>query len=390
MLVLLLRFYSDDRNVGKTVVSTAGKGVTKVASTGVKGVTTVAQTAQKGVTTVAQTAQKGVTTVATTAASGVTTVATTAASGVTAGASIAANTAKTGASMAAGAATGAVGEVGKSISRATTGNSVEKRHVSRNANEMDIFCSDLYTVEYVMEEMEKVKKTTDITTITFEDCATRGDQNIFKAAINLITETAVRLDNAEGGPKKANKFERVWEAITFLECISSAEDYAIYTSEKKQFQALLRRMLKMKGISSMPIKFQVKIEIHSFMNMEEAMALLDVIGKDETILAVKFPHLSKEKKKIPGQVVGHFDPTTLEFKETASPILINIQYGGKKPTEQGKSAIRIIKVCSQRLRKVAEQLSSGDLPPLGAADESSSNTSYSEVGSSFRITASVR
>ena len=290
--------------------------------------------------------------------------------------------------VASTAASGATG-VGRTISRATTGQSSSnpKIRVAESSNEKDVFCSDLYAVDYVLDEIKKVKEDTQITTISFEDIAMRGDQDIFKAAINLITETATRPDSANDPVQSTNQHERVWESITFLECISSAEDYQIYVNEKREFQALLRKMLKKKNIVTMPIKFQTKIEIHSFMNMEDAMDLLDVIGKDPTILAVKFPHLSKERKKIPAQVVSHFNHTTLEFKETASPIQINIRYGGKKPTEQSKAATRIIKVCAQRMKKIAEQLDSGDLPPLSMGEES--QQSFSEMDASFRMTESV-
>lgn len=355
------------------VVDTAGKGVSSVAYTAQKGVTSVAHTGVKGVTTVAG----GVKTVASTGVNAVATVGEVGVKGVT----TVASTGVKGVTNVAGAASGAVGGVTRTLSKMKTN---EKKHVREaDLNARDIFCSDLYTVDYVIGAIEDVKKKREITTVTFEDCSMRGDQAIFKAAIHLITETAVKVDDAEINPN-----ERVWQSITFLECISSAEDYDIYTSEKKQFQALLRRMLKMKGISSMPIKFQTKIEIHSFMNMDDAIQLLDVIGKDPTILAVKFPHLTKEKKRIPGRVLDHFNSTTLEFKEDASPILINIRYGGKKTTEQTKAVTRIIKVCSQKLRKVAEQLKSGDLPPLGE-EESSSSESYSEIGTSFRMSEGV-
>ena len=351
------------------MVNTAASGVTTVANTGKKGIFT----ARKGVTTVAQTAGKGVTTVASSAGKGVTSVAQTAGNGVT--------------TVVSTAASGATG-VGKTLSRATTGqsSSTPKIRVTEKSNEKDVFCSDLYAVDYVLDEIKKVKENTQLTTISFEDIATRGNQDIFKAAINLITETATRPDSANNPAPITNKYERDWESITFLECISSAEDYQIYVDEKKEFQALLRKMLKKKNIVAMPIKFQTKIEIHSFMNMKDAMELLDVIGKDPTILAVKFPHLSKERKKIPAQVVNHFDHTTLEFKETASPIEINIRYGGKQTTDQSKAATRIIKVCAQRLKKIAEQLDSGYLPPLSTGDES--QQSFSEMDASFRMAES--
>ena len=324
---------------------------------------TVAHTATVGVTTVASTAGQGVSTVAHTAGKGVTTVASTAASG----------------------ATGVKNTLSKA---AGVNHTSSKARVVESSNAVDVFCSDLYAVDYVLGEITKVKENTKVTTITFEDIAMRGDQDIFKAAIQLIAETAPRPDGPTDSGTGANRYERQWESITFLECISSAEDYTMYMHEKKEFQALLRKLLKAKNVVSMPIKFQTKIEIHSFMNMEDAMELLEVIGKDPTILAVKFPTLSKERKKIPAQVVSHFDHSTLEFKETASPISINIRYGGKKPTEQSKSASRIIKVCAQRLRKIVEQLSSGDLPPLSMGDESQASfnqSSFSEMGESFRM-----
>ena len=67
----------------------------------------------------------------------------------------------------------------------------QRRLMGGAINEMEIYCSDLYTVEFVLEEIAKAKKTQCVDTLVIEDLILRNDDKLNKAAVNLVYKTTL-------------------------------------------------------------------------------------------------------------------------------------------------------------------------------------------------------
>ena len=105
---------------------------------------------------------------------------------------------------------------------------------------MFIFCSDLYTVDFVLEEFSKCKKAPIVDTVVIEDLMLRNDERLNKAAINLVYKTTLppkdEFDLEDDVVLPRTPFERAWKSMTFRECISSADDYQKFIELRKELQ----------------------------------------------------------------------------------------------------------------------------------------------------------
>ena len=148
-------------------------------------------------------------------------------------------------------------------------------------------------------------------------------------------------------------FERAWECIRFCDCITNAEEYVKYQEKKRNFQAALRQTLKKKGIiSKFPLKFESRVEIHPFTDMHDVVELLNKIEADKTVLECKFPDMCNDIRRLPRELLRHFDQETLEVKEDQDPVEIHIRYSSKR-VKEGKRPTLLVKQCSNKLLRVS-------------------------------------
>ncbi|CAB9505683.1 expressed unknown protein [Seminavis robusta] len=356
---------------GANLVGTkALTGANLVGTTARTGANLVGTTALTGANLVGTTALTGANLVGTTALTGANLVGTTALTGAT--------TAVTAAALAATTGVETVGQVGQlgltgatNLAHTLSGGSLNgsphhsfsrsRRGCIEDLAKMDIFCSDLYSDEFVLEEIKKAKKTPLITKLTIEDLIMRDNDKLMRAAINLVSTSTMtpkddEFDEFEDDEHlPSGPYERIWEHLTFCDCIGTAEDYQFYNERKREFQDNIRKVLKKKGVVKMPIKFTAKVEI-AMLDMNEMIDLLQEIEHDKSIISVQFPHECKGIKKLPAKLVNKFDEESLRWKEDAEPVEIHIKYGSKKPAK-GKRPTLLVKQCSIRLETIV--LSSG-------------------------------
>lgn len=238
-----------------------------------------------------------------------------------------------------------------------SGGAVVGQRPCSKPNEMLIFCSDLYTVDFVLEEISQCKKTQLVDTVVIEDLILRNNEKLNKAAVNLVYKTTLppkdEFDLEDDEVLPHTPYERAWKSMTFSDCITSAEDYQNYSELKKEFQGNLRKVLKKRGVNKMPIKFAAKVEI-SFLDMNEMIELLHEIEHDKTILDVKFPDVCKDIRKLPSALANRFDEDTLEWKDDAEPVEIHIKYGSKPKTKKNskKRPNLLVRQCSLKLEHI--------------------------------------
>lgn len=353
--------------VGKGV----GHGVKEVGKGVGKGVTTVGKGVGQGVTTVGKGVGHGVAGVGNVAVEAASAGVNVAATAGKAGVNVAATAGKAGVNVAATAGKAGV-QLGKTAVdagangvRTISGRNTPKRKPGVE-HTMEIYCSNLYTREFVLGEIEKARKDKNIVNLHFEDMILRESPEITEAATKLLLDTAgsfremmddssarhssrrtsilpkardSNTSNASGrsthgilGGKKSSHgpsddIQRAYESITFTECISSADDYKLYKEEKEIFQENLLGRKKIRD--NVPVRFKAKIELHTMMGGEDVKELLKTIEKDEEITNVAFPNIrAKDPKRIPHMFMKNFVPKTGEWKEDALSIEIQLRYAG--------------------------------------------------------------
>lgn len=288
---------------------------------------------------------------------------------VTSGVGLGMNTVLTGATLAASGAAMGVGALGNGahtlqggvlgLAHGISGHGGHRAATMGNINEMDIYCSDLYTVEFVLEEIAKCKKSPVVDTLVIEDLILRDEEKLLKAAINLVYKTTLppkdEFDLEDDVVLPRTPYERAWKSLTFCECITSAEDYQTYTEKKKEFHDSLRKVLKKRGVSKMPIKFTAKVEI-AMLDMNEMIDLLHEIENDKTVISVKFPDVCKDIRKLPSALADRFDEETLDWKDDAEPVEIHLKFGSK-PAGKGKDGKKkrptmLVRQCSLKLEHI--------------------------------------
>lgn len=238
-----------------------------------------------------------------------------------------------------------------------SGGGVHGRRALGKVNEMEIYCSDLYTVDFVLEEFGKCKKAQIVDTLVIEDLLLRDDERLNKAAVNLVYKTTLEpkdefdLEDDEVLPR--TPYERPWKSMTFAECITTAQEYQVYSENKKEFQSSLRRVLKKRGVTKMPIRFTAKAEI-AMLDMNEMIELLHEIEHDKTILDVQIPGICDDIRKLPTSLASHFDEETLDWKDDAEPVEIHIKYGSKPASKKKvkKRSTMLVRQCSLKLEHI--------------------------------------
>lgn len=250
----------------------------------------------------------------------------TASAAAEAGVTVAAGAAGT-VTTAAGHVGGTAAQVGGTAMRAVSGRRGHSpKRGGTNDREMGIFCNDLYTEEFILGEIEKVRKNKNIINLLIEDLIVRENQNLAEAMIQLILDTAAPIDyEASPGSKGAkNDFSRIYESITFVDCVSSSSEYKKYAEGKKVLQKQLQGKEKIRECA--PMRFKAKVELHTMLTGDEVKGVLRDIENDETVTGIDFPQFTREQKKVPKLFVQNFDVEAGEWTADAMSIEIQLRY----------------------------------------------------------------
>ncbi|CAB9513714.1 expressed unknown protein [Seminavis robusta] len=339
-------------NIGKTASNAATKTGSAVGKGGVAvGRLGVAAGGAVGKTVAATGGAVGKTVAATGGAVGKTAVAAGGAVGKAGGA--VGKTAIVGASMGVTAVASAGGAVGKTaastLKRTSSGNGLRRRRQQQaeDVTSMEIFCSEFYTEQFVLEEIEKAKKDSKVIFLKFEDLILRERPKLFQAATQLLRDTATTMEDVADemiqdesdmdnswrsigsrsrgrrNTNNSNNIKRIWSEVSFVDAISDSIDYQAFVHGLDTFQ----KKLKLKNVTGVPIKFKAKIELHTMMSVSAVLMLLKEIEEDETITNIEFPSLSRNIKKVPAGFIKNFDVNAQQWKEDATSMEIWLRYG---------------------------------------------------------------
>ncbi|CAB9506912.1 expressed unknown protein [Seminavis robusta] len=187
-------------------------------------------------------------------------------------------------------------------------------------SDMDVYCSDTYSDDFILTELSKAEKDVWIVNITFEDLITRDSPATTKAVHAFLTKTA------QSSTKKGANHKRHWDTITFTDVISNSIDYEAYQDRKEQFRDELMQLLQKFGMDLvLPVKFVCKIEIHSFLQVYSILKLLKELARDAGILQVASPSFTADKPtEIGHEFATHVDGDALEW--TGQPVEFHIRY----------------------------------------------------------------
>ncbi|CAB9523199.1 expressed unknown protein [Seminavis robusta] len=226
-----------------------------------------------------------------------------------------------------------------------------------------VFCSDLYTREFILEEFKAVAENGEIYNLTFEDIIERNDAKLLQTAKVMLVDASMELADKnktlrgrpipthdiptlitageEGEDEEEEHIQmtfvkRPWEAITFIGCISTARDYKQYLDKKHQFQADLNRLLAVRRLKyALPIRFKTKLEIHSMLPVFSILKLLQEVARDSHIAKLRleggvvagFDEARDHPRRVAKQFAKLVDPVAMEW--TGPPVEIFLRYGGE-------------------------------------------------------------
>ena len=259
-------------------------------------------------------------------------------------------TASTALDLVGGSSHGSNGSVGSLRSYSSGGKrrTIKKKGVvEKNQEDTQlIYCSNMYSVDFVLEELKKCETSPSIVNVGFEDLIERNEGVTIQAVKTFLVDTTdattvlqasgarnISLAPINGDKTPKNKKattqkgpqKRVWQSIAFTDCISDAEDYRAYLEKKKKFLAGLNRLLSMKKMNlTLPIVFKAKIEIHSMLGVFDIIELLQQIERDEGISKAKFPGFSGNLSQIADEFAKSVDAESLEW--TGQPVEIILRY----------------------------------------------------------------
>ncbi|CAB9500724.1 expressed unknown protein [Seminavis robusta] len=219
-------------------------------------------------------------------------------------------------------------------------------------NQMMVYCSDMYSEDFVLAEVKKAGKNSLVTHLVLEDLIARDQDSLTDAVKEFLIGTVpcadkriIRLDRGSG------MVRRPWEGIVFTDCISDAEDYKNYQEKKNKFLSGLSRLLTAKQMSvTMPLHFVAKLEIHSMLNAVSIAELLQEVERDRSIKLVRIPGFQGTDDEIAAEFASFLDTDSMEWK---GPLVeIRLQYDkegitmdeilAKKSGKKAKDTIRAI------------------------------------------------
>lgn len=241
------------------------------------------------------------------------------------------------------------------MSRSDSGKKGPKaKELTEVPESVHIFCSDMYTHDFVIDAFKAVEKDKKVTTLELEDLIQRNDPETAKAVVDLLVENTLEGKKASG----RNNNKRMWFSITFIDCISDADSYREYLNLKTAFMANLKRRLALKGVAQeLPIRFEAKIELHTMLNVMGVIQLLQAVERDTTIKHVRFPGFRGKEKDIPATFASMADPETMEWKQTAE-IYLQYRRRNKSKSKEGSdddsknAACAIVHKCSTALEEL--------------------------------------
>lgn len=250
---------------------------------------------------------------------------------------------------------------GSPMSPTRGGKRGRRRGEVQNANSAEIFCNDMYTVEYVLDALVTVGKNPEIYNIVLEDLIERNNPKITQAVQDLFVQTtrsakmsekeiqaAKDLDSCKDlrnahrsrscSPKKGRSLSpmrsstgknkakrRVWKKISFVDCVSDSQSYKVYLSQKRNFVSVLTRFLRIQGFQNdLPVVFEAKIEIHTLLDGLTILELLQAIQRDTTVTRVQFGGaLGNKETRVAEEFGKLIDPEQGTVTET---IAIRLKY----------------------------------------------------------------
>ncbi|CAB9531706.1 unknown protein (Partial), partial [Seminavis robusta] len=243
---------------------------------------------------------------------------------------------------------------------------MESRPNSPPPNDAQLYCSDMYSEDYVRDSIDAVAIDIHVDTIVLEDLIERNNARLTKAVLDLFVNTtqSESLDAQQEQEQQSTELKqstelrgssntssttssstfmrsstgssltgsfsrkkskqqqsmiqkRVWKSILFVDCISDGDSYQAYLDQKREFVASLTRFLRMKGFQNdLPIRFNAKIEIHTLLEAPTILQLLQAIQQDDTVTRVEFGGaLRRNERRVPEEFEKLIDPDTLTVKE---------------------------------------------------------------------------
>ena len=219
-----------------------------------------------------------------------------------------------------------------------TNNSSNNKNVSKTS----VFCSDLYTAKFVKACIRLIALEENIVQLEMEDLITRDfeelNQTVQELFVNTTlcqstepdapcsntsstqkTTTAAAATSSRGGGKTSKTTVpklRYWKEIVFVDSISDANSYKEYLTLKKKIYNALLSFLNKHGLDQvLPIRFKANIEIHSLLEPQQILELLQAIQKDDTITRVQFRGSLRYARDIPKEFQQLFDPESLSVEE---------------------------------------------------------------------------
>ncbi|CAB9496975.1 expressed unknown protein [Seminavis robusta] len=227
----------------------------------------------------------------------------------------------------------------KSPARSTSGKGSRRRErVEEGSDEVHMFCSDMYTHDFVVDAAKQVEEDSNVTSLILEDLIQRNCNDTSEVIINLMADNFF----SNGGNKKANKAQRIWTSISFIDCISDVDSYKNYLDLKAKFTANMKRSLAAKGMSKdLPVKFEAKIELHTMLDIYGVIQLLQAVERDDSVKSVNFPGFRGEDKDVVEAFSKFADTETMEWKETVG-ILVKYRRNGPKNYKGAKNPNTIV------------------------------------------------
>lgn len=293
-----------------------------------------------------------------------------------------------------------MGTRGSAATSKVTARKIEQR---MNQTESSLFCSDMYTPDFILREMSKIKANENIVKVNIEDLILNGNPVIMKSATEFLVETAATIDNYDAAEKrgsnhreqnpsrgksilprqskrKENKVEtlpREWQSIIFLDSISSAQDYQDYLEMSKEFGTSLQRHLAMKNLTlDMPICVETKIEIRNTMDVVTIVQCLQEVSKDKSLSRMEFPDFpSKDKRGIAKEFIKMINPESMEWDGYSIEILL-FYHQQKKKQKKGDDLNKPHKIIAELLKEIhalteKETLGKSNSTALTASNSSS-------------------
>ena len=216
--------------------------------------------------------------------------------------------------------------------------------------EMHIFCSDMYSLDFISDAIATVKTDGHVTKLVLEDLILRNDDKTTAAVVDLIVNS---FDCAKNKSSKFNS-PRTWKSITFVDCVSDLDTYEEHGKTKEKFIDTIKRQMLLKGASTeLPLRSELKIELHSMLDAYDMIRLLQAIERDQNVKAMKIPGFRGKGKEIVDAFIDMFDKDEMKLKQNMEIYLRFRKTSVATTNQDGKNpATAVIKEIAQKLEEL--------------------------------------